>query len=189
MNGGCCGPCSICTSGIGSSWPMRSTTASLSNWPGRCTSSSRSSTCATRDPDAAQEIFDEAIRLLRDAMVETRRLIGGLRPPILDESGIVDGINYLISEQSQHGGANIEFIHPTEFGRLAPSLESTIFRIVQEGLTNAAGTVKSEKVRVELGQTGDRVHVEVRDWGIGFRSGASRTSPFRPSKGFASGPG
>jgi len=121
-----------------------------------------------RDPDAAQEMFDEAIRLLRDAMVEARRLIGGLRPPILDESGVVDGINYLISEQSQHGGANIEFIHPAEFGRLAPSLESTIFRIVQEGLTNACRYSQSEKVRVELGQTGDRVHVEVRDWGIGF---------------------
>jgi PAS domain S-box-containing protein len=121
-----------------------------------------------RDPDAAQETFDEAIRLLRDAMVEARRLIGGLRPPILDESGVVEGINYLISEQRQQGAPTIEFVHPEQFGRLTPSLESTVFRIVQEGLTNACRYSQSEKVRVELGQTGDRLHVEIRDWGIGF---------------------
>ena len=39
---------------------------------------------------------------------------------------------------------------------------------MQECLTNACRYSQSEKVRVELGQAGDRVHVEVRDWGIGF---------------------
>jgi PAS domain S-box-containing protein len=121
-----------------------------------------------RDPDAAREMLDEAIRLLRDAMTETRRLIGGLRPPILDESGVVDAIDYLLSERRQRGGPKIEFVHLSELGRLAPPLESAIFRIVQEGLTNACRYSQSEKVRVSLEQVNNRVHVEVRDWGIGF---------------------
>ena len=65
-----------------------------------------------RDPDAAREMFDEAMRLLREAMAETRRLISGLRPPILDESGVVAAIDYLIAEQRQRGGPEIEFVHP-----------------------------------------------------------------------------
>ena len=44
------------------------------------------------DRDAAWKMFDEAMRLLREAMAETRRLISGLRPPILDESGVVAAV-------------------------------------------------------------------------------------------------
>lgn len=121
-----------------------------------------------RDPDGAREMFDEAIRLLREAMAETRRLIGGLRPPILDDSGVIDAIDYLISERRQRGEPEIEFVHPDDLGRLARPLESSIFRIVQECLTNACRYSQSEKVRVELMKADDHVHIEVRDWGIGF---------------------
>ena len=121
-----------------------------------------------RDPDAARDMFDDAVRVLRDAMVETRRLISGLRPPELDESGVVDAIDYLISEQRQRGGSEIEFVAPKDFGRLVPPLESAIFRIVQECLTNACRYSQSEKVRVEMALAGERVRAEVRDWGVGF---------------------
>jgi len=121
-----------------------------------------------RDPDAAEDMFEESIRLLREALAETRRLISGLRPPILDESGVVDAIDYLISEQRLSGGPEIEFVHPPDFGRLAAPLEGAIFRIVQECLTNACRYSQSERVRVELARSNDRVRVEVRDWGIGF---------------------
>ena len=139
-----------------------------------------------RDPDAAQELFDEALRLLRDAMAETRRLIGGLRPPVLDESGVVDAVDCLISEQRQRGGPEIEFVHVSECGRLATPLESAIFRIVQEGLTNACRYSQSEKVRISIERVEDRVHVEVRDWGIGFDPAPSNTA-ISASRGFASG--
>ncbi len=121
-----------------------------------------------RDPEAAQEMFDEAVRLLREAMAETRRLISGLRPPVLDESGIVAAIDYLIAERRTHAGPEIEFVHEAQFGRLAPPLESALFRIVQECLTNACRYSQSEKVRVELGQAEGRVRIDVQDWGVGF---------------------
>ncbi len=125
-----------------------------------------------RDPDAARELFDDAIRLLRNAMAEARRLISGLRPPILDEAGIVEAVDFLISQQRQRGGPEIEFVHPEQFDRLAPPLESAIFRVVQECLTNACRYSQSERVRIELERSGDRVQVEVRDWGIGFEPAA-----------------
>jgi PAS domain S-box-containing protein len=121
-----------------------------------------------RDPEAAREMFDESVGLLREAMAETRRLISGLRPPILDESGVVDAIEYLVSERNARGGPEIEFVHPGELGRLAAPLESAIFRIVQECLTNACRYSQSDKVRVEVRQADGRAHIEVRDWGVGF---------------------
>ncbi len=120
------------------------------------------------DPDAARAVFDDAIRAIREAMAETRRLIGDLRPPVFDELGVVAAVEYLITELRRQGGPEIEFVHPEEWERIATPLESAMFRVVQEGLTNACRYGQSEKVRVELRREGDRVHVEVRDWGIGF---------------------
>src|SRR4029079_13229191 len=62
----------------------------------------------------------------------------------------------------------VEFHHRTNFGRLAPSLENMIFRIVQEALTNVRLHSQSQRARVELTADGDRLRVLVRDWGIGF---------------------
>jgi signal transduction histidine kinase len=121
-----------------------------------------------RDPGAAQKMFAEGVRLLREAMAECRRLISGLRPPVLDEAGIVAAINSLVAEQRQRGGPEIEFVHREEFERLAPPVEIAAFRIVQECLTNACRYSQSQKVRVELGRVNGRVRIEVQDWGIGF---------------------
>jgi PAS domain S-box-containing protein len=120
------------------------------------------------DPDGAHRLFDESVRLLREAMAETRRLISGLRPPILDDSGVVDAIEYLISEQQPQGGPEVEYVHVGPFHRVAAPLEDAIFRIVQEALTNARKHSQSQRVRVSLSQGGGRVHVEIRDWGVGF---------------------
>ncbi len=112
--------------------------------------------------------FDVGVRLLNDCINETRRLISGLRPPILDEEGVVAAIRYLINEHEKRGGPKIEFVHEFEVDRLAPVLETAIFRIVQETLNNACRYSQSENVRVELVVRNGHIHVEVRDWGIGF---------------------
>ena len=121
-----------------------------------------------RDPAVALRMFDEAMQLLREATAETRRLISGLRPPILDESGVVAAVDYLISEQRQQGGPEIEFVHPADVDRLAAPLEGAVFRVVQECLTNACRYSRSAKVRVALTLAEGRVCIEVQDWGIGF---------------------
>jgi PAS domain S-box-containing protein len=120
------------------------------------------------DPAAARKLFDESIGLLREALAETRRLISGLRPEILDELGVVAAIDSLIAEHRKRGGPEIEFSHPAEFERLAPPLESAAFRIVQECLTNACRYSQSPKVLVELQTAHERVQIHVQDWGIGF---------------------
>jgi two-component system sensor histidine kinase DegS len=47
-------------------------------------------------------------------------------------------------------------------------VENVIYRIVQEGLTNARNHSKSQAIAVSLVQRDDRLRIEVRDWGVGF---------------------
>jgi PAS domain S-box-containing protein len=121
-----------------------------------------------RDPAEAWRDFDSAAELLGRAIDETRRLITGLRPPILDEAGIIEAIEYLVCEHRQRGAPEIEFEHDVSFARLAPPLESAVFRIVQESLQNACRHSRSQRVRVTLAQRDRRIFIDVRDWGVGF---------------------
>lgn len=117
---------------------------------------------------AAEESLARARQSLTEAAGEIRRLIGGLRPPILDESGVVAAVAHLVDESRRAGGAEIEIVQDVRFERLATPVENTIFRIVQEGLTNARRYSQSDRIRVSLVQNNGTVHVEIRDWGVGF---------------------
>ncbi|MCL4193212.1 MAG: PAS domain S-box protein, partial [Thermoguttaceae bacterium] len=122
----------------------------------------------TTNPAAAEESIARARQSLTEAAGEIRRLIGGLRPPILDESGVVAAVEHLVDESRRAGGAEIEIVQDVRFERLATPVENTIFRIVQEGLTNARRYSQSDRIRVSLVQNNGTVHVEIRDWGVGF---------------------
>jgi PAS domain S-box-containing protein len=121
-----------------------------------------------QDFPADRKILDDVLLLIRESVAEARRLIGGLRPPILDESGIIAAIEYLCSERRQSGQSQIEFVPRVQFHRLSAPLEVALFRIVQECLTNACRHSQSPKIRVELSQMEDRVRLAVQDWGVGF---------------------
>jgi signal transduction histidine kinase len=120
------------------------------------------------EPARARETLESIVRLLTESIADARRLIGGLRPPLLDDAGVIAAIDYLVEETERRGGPAVEFVHDVRFERLAPPLETAIFRIVQESLTNARRHSGSHRVRVELKQQGDRLRIEVRDWGGGF---------------------
>jgi signal transduction histidine kinase len=129
-------------------------------------------------PQEAAKAYDAAITMLRQAHFETRRLISGVRPPILDESGIVAAVAHLVNEQRLQNGPQIEFHGEVSFRRLVPILENAIYRIVQEGLANACKHSESKKVRVELVQCEDMLRIKVQDWGVGFDPAAVRDDRF-----------
>ena len=120
------------------------------------------------NPGDAAKAFDSAMAMLRQSHVEARRLISGVRPPILDESGVMAAIAHLVYDPAFDSGAKIDFRNKVAFKRLAPVLENAIYRIVQEGLTNARNHSQSKKILVSLKQRGDRLRIEVCDWGVGF---------------------
>jgi signal transduction histidine kinase len=111
--------------------------------------------------------FQRGMSLLREALEEGRRLIGDLRPPILDERGVVEAIRYLVSEFKQDI-PELQFIDRAHCGRLSPPLEVAIFRITQEALSNIRKHSETGRAQVELVQHGDWLRLIVKDWGKGF---------------------
>jgi PAS domain S-box-containing protein len=129
-------------------------------------------------PEAAAAAYDAGMKLLQQGHDETRRLISGLRPPVLDESGVVEAVAHLVHEQSRQKGPKIDYHTMVEFDRLVPTLENAVYRICQEALSNAAQHSQAERVRVSLVQLRDRIRIEVRDWGIGFDTKAAAKGRF-----------
>jgi signal transduction histidine kinase len=121
-----------------------------------------------KNPGESAQVFDVAVSLLRQGHFEARRLIAGVRPPVLDEAGVVEAVAHLINEQNHKYDPQIEFVIKVKFKRLMPILENSIYRICQEGLSNACKHSQSKTVRIKLSQCGDQIRIEIRDWGIGF---------------------
>jgi PAS domain S-box-containing protein len=119
-------------------------------------------------PDEAKKAYETALKLLRQAHVESRRLISEVRPPVMDNNGLETAISHLVHKLRRRGGPKVEFDSGVQFDRLPPFLENAIYRIVQEALTNACKHSKGKKVTVTMTQEGQDVRLEVRDWGIGF---------------------
>lgn len=121
-----------------------------------------------KQPALAAKAYDAAMTMLQQGHHDARRLIAGVRPPILDESGVVTAVSHLVNEQSGVGGPKIEYRSRIHFDRLAPALENAIYRIAQEGLANACRHSRSKKIRVSLLQHEDWIQIVIRDWGSGF---------------------
>ena len=129
-------------------------------------------------PKEARKAYQTARDTLDQAMAETRRLIQGLRPAVLEESGIATAIKLLLAEREEQSGIRMEFDCDVQFKRLDSLLENALYRIAQEGLTNAARYSNSKIVRVTLRQKNSRVTLEIQDWGCGFDAEAVGSDHF-----------
>ncbi len=118
-------------------------------------------------PEQGISNYDAGMGMLQRCIAEARRLINGVRPPLLDEEGVVAAIKNLLTEDG-NGGPEVEFHHSARIERMEPVLENAVYRIVQEAVTNARQHSGSEKVCVALTMEPDHVHIEVQDWGGGF---------------------
>ncbi|MDZ4820434.1 MAG: PAS domain S-box protein [Planctomycetota bacterium] len=119
-----------------------------------------------------REPFQLAIQLLRRSMADARRVLSGLRPPILDEQGIVEAIRYLIAETDASGEITVDFDTDVRFTRLDSLMEGTIFRIVQESLSNVRRHSGSDRAAIAFQQFDDHLFLRIQDWGKGFNLSA-----------------
>lgn len=119
-------------------------------------------------PTTAREGLGRAADLLRNGITEARALMSGLRPEVLEDYGLIAAVNHLVRESRGRTPASIEWSHRGDFDRLAPPLETSLFRIVQEGLANALRHSDSYKVRITLRQEDKGIRAVIEDWGRGF---------------------
>ena len=120
----------------------------------------------------------EVLRLLRQATSETRHLISGLRPPALDELGIIEAIESLIADARLEIN-NIEFAHALRGNRLPAETETSLFRIVQESLTNIRRHAGASTATVRLATEPEGgILLQIADNGCGFDPAAIEDGRF-----------
>lgn len=109
-----------------------------------------------------REMNDQAIRELRNIMAD-------LRPAQLDDLGLVPALKWYISQyQARNPLPHVRLTVDHAPGRLPPEHETVLFRVAQEGLTNARRHAEATEVALRLTQVDSRVELEIRDDGVGF---------------------
>jgi signal transduction histidine kinase len=129
------------------------------------------------DGDGAIRAKIEAMRKLLSASVaSTRRMASDLRPLVLDDFGLVAGIEWLVEKFSERYGVPCELrIVPRDVDVPDP-YATAVFRILQETLTNVARHAHARHVDVEVCFAEGRIQLGIRDDGCGFDLTASRKS-------------
>jgi len=105
---------------------------------------------------------------LKDALQGVRRFTRDLRPPMLDDLGLVPALEWLISELSQATSIAGELRVAGQERRLSSEVELLLFRIVQEALANVRRHAKASSVVVSLELAEDKTKVSIQDNGKGF---------------------
>jgi signal transduction histidine kinase len=120
----------------------------------------------------SSEELGEAIDHTKREIQNLRALIAELRPAALDELGLGPAIETLAERSGTAAGLEVSTrVALGESGRLAPETESTIYRVVQEALTNAAKHAGAQRVEVSVARSNGTVEVLVEDDGHGFDPG------------------
>jgi two-component system, NarL family, sensor histidine kinase DevS len=117
---------------------------------------------------------------IEDIELETdnlRAIINDLRPSLLDDLGLVPAIDALVERRRAQGLEIVADVVVDNADALDPALATTIYRLLQEALTNVAKHARASSVRVAVRTVDDSIMVEVRDDGVGFPADAE-TSGF-----------
>ena len=134
---------------------------------------------ARDEADAAvrSERIDAAFECLERGIAEGRQVIRGVRPAVLDDLGLTAAIEDL-AEQMGAAGVAVTITLDEGLDDVPPALRTTIYRVVQEALTNVRKHAGTDRATVAVHRTGDEVHVRVRDHGPGFDVEEARTRGF-----------
>jgi PAS domain S-box-containing protein len=120
----------------------------------------------------------EAISIIDRAIQQVRSMSHLLHPPLLDEVGLLSAISWYVDGLSERSGIETSLhLEPQDFPRLAPDLETAIFRIVQEALTNVFRHAAANHVWITLAQRGVQTIVSVRDDGRGIGAEIAELQP------------
>lgn len=122
-------------------------------------------------------LIKKAMSSLRLGMEDARRVIRGIRPALLDELGFESALRELVDQFRSPETMVTVSIDP-ELGQLPRSVQTCIYRVIQESLNNATKYSGSDVVRIELHRTDGEVQVSIQDFGCGFDVSLARKRGF-----------
>jgi PAS domain S-box-containing protein len=134
-----------------------------------------------QSPMSLQEYIGDATGVIDRATQQIRTLSYLLHPPLLDEVGLLSALGWYLEGLTQRSGIETKLeVSPSDFPRLSLELETAMFRIIQEALTNVFRHSGARQAWISLTQREGKVIVQVRDDGKGvadaiveLRSGSS----------------
>jgi PAS domain S-box-containing protein len=114
--------------------------------------------------------FEEATQLVERAADETRRVVRGLRPPLLDDLGLAAAVQHLMTDFNSRGDlkAELSLDIPDTRAAVPDDLALCAYRLLQESLTNVLRHARAANVRVLLRAAACELELEVIDDGVGF---------------------
>jgi signal transduction histidine kinase len=121
----------------------------------------------TQNPSGVAPLLVELKAQMRETIVDIRRLVYDLRPPALDELGLLAALREQATQFSQLNGVQVSIEMPDRLPRLSAALEVAIYRIVLEALTNVARHAQAQACCIRLG-IADALSLEVSDDGVGL---------------------
>jgi signal transduction histidine kinase len=121
-----------------------------------------------RESPKREGLWDETEDLMQQCIGEVRTLSYLLHPPTMDEAGFVSAARWYVEGFGQRSGVSVTLEAPEELGRLPDPIELTLFRVLQEALTNVHRHSGASKAHVAIRQDKDHVRMEIRDNGRGM---------------------
>jgi signal transduction histidine kinase len=129
------------------------------------------------DPAIREDAMRQAIEDIQLGIENLRAIITDLRPSLLDDLGLAPAIEALVERRAQPGLEIVSELSLPDPGHLNRELETTIYRLIQEALTNVVKHADANRVRVSVTGSAAELTVEIEDNGTGF-------DPDSPSSGF-----
>jgi len=114
------------------------------------------------------QALDVSRTLIKQSIDEARRVISELRPTMVDDLGLEQGLRQYVTEVCEEQNWEAEIVTNTDGLKIASSVQASIFRIAQEALTNVRKHARTQRVRVELSVEDQSLLLRVQDWGQGF---------------------
>ncbi len=127
----------------------------------------RRAAAASSDPEAEGTV-GECAALARQMLEEIRTVSYLLHPPLLDEEGIRAALDLYVEGFAERSGIHVDLAIPGDVGRFPEELEITLFRVVQEALTNVHRHAESTSAEVHLFRDASTLLLEIRDRGKGM---------------------
>jgi len=114
------------------------------------------------------ELLAEAVKLADSCLTETRTISHLLHPPLLDEAGFASAANWYVQGFAARSGVDVNFNVPSDMMRLPAPVETVLFRVLQESLTNIHRHAQSTAADIQLQVEPQGVRLTVRDRGRGM---------------------
>jgi len=124
------------------------------------------------DPELAKPVT-ESVGLVNELSADLRTISHLLHPPLLDEAGLSSALQWFVEGFSERSKIPVELELAADLGRLTPEMETVIFRVVQECLTNIHRHSGSATAGIRIRRGGGVICMEIRDYGKGMAASSS----------------